>query len=357
MTSAPAVHVVVPDSFDDPLRPSGGNRYDQRVCAGLAASGRDVTVHPVRGAWPWPDPSARRELGGIVAAVPDGATLLLDGLIAGTSASELIPAVARQRLIVLVHLPVAHRQPAAEPGEREVLTAADSVITTSEWTRAWLMTRYGLAADRVVVARPGVDAAPGAEQTAEGTRLLCVAAVTPGKGQDVLIAALAELAQRAGPAGAPWHCRLVGPLDRDRAFVAAVSAAVDTAGLCGRVRLVGPRTPAALEREYAHADLLLLPSRYETYGMVITEALARGVPVVASAVGGVGEAIGDPTGVDRAGLLVPEGDPGALAAALSGWLSEPGIRRRWRSAARRRRGELTGWDETVRQVGDVLAPR
>ena len=74
--------------------------------------------------------------------------------------------------------------------EREVLAAAAAIITTSDWTRTTLSARYGLAA---VVAEPGVDAAPLAPGSAAGDALLCVAAVTPGKGHDVLLDALAPL--------------------------------------------------------------------------------------------------------------------------------------------------------------------
>jgi glycosyltransferase involved in cell wall biosynthesis len=105
---------------------------------------------------------------------------------------------------------------------------------------------------------------------------------------------------------------------------------------------------------YADTDLVVLPSRAETYGMVVTEALARAVPVLATDVGGVPEALGlDPEG-GRPGLLVPPNDPGALARALRRWLTDPLLRERLRRSARRRRTTLTGWKETAHSVSAVL---
>jgi glycosyltransferase involved in cell wall biosynthesis len=147
----------------------------------------------------------------------------------------------------------------------------------------------------------------------------------------------------------------VGSVQRDPAFVARLRRRVVGLGLDGRISLEGPRTGAALDGCYAEADLLLLPSRAETYGMVVTEALARGVPVVASDVGGVPEALG--CGDDGAlpGQLVPPGDPGALGEALRSWLGDPGLRRRRRRAALQRRASLAGWSTTTAAVAGVLA--
>ena len=97
-------------------------------------------------------------------------------------------------------------------------------------------------------------------------------------------------------------------------------------GLDDRVRLTGPLTGAALDAAYAAADLLVVPSRAETYGMVVTEALARGIPVLASDAGGLPETLGRDPGGRVPGVLVQSGDAAALAAALRGWLIDSGRR-------------------------------
>jgi glycosyltransferase involved in cell wall biosynthesis len=309
------VHVVVPEGIDDPARPSGGNTYDRHVLRGLAALGWTVHEHPVPA--------------GTAAAlerIPDRAVVLVDGLVASPA---LVPHARRLRLVVLMHMPLGNR------GEGEVLAVASAVITTSAWSRRRLLELHPLAADRVHVAEPGVDAAGLATGTAPGGQLLCVAAVIPGKGHDVLLDALATLADLS------WRCVCVGTLERDPAFAERLRRR-------GLADFAGPRTGADLDRTYAAADLLVLPSRGEAYGMVVTEALARGVPVVASDVGGVPEALG------RGGLLVRPDDPAALAGALRAWLTDVGLREELRAAARERRESLPGWEATTAVVAGVL---
>ena len=117
----------------------------------------------------------------------------------------------------------------------------------------------------------------------------------------------------------------------------------------------GPLTGADLDSSYGAADLLVLASRAETYGMVVTEALAHGLPVVATEVGGVPEALGTaPAGAGR-GCSSPPGDPAALGAALRAWLEDAELRRRLRRAARERRGSLPGWSTTASVLAGVLA--
>lgn len=346
-----AVHVVVPDGIDDPARPSGGNAYDRQVCHGLAELGWPVHVHAVPGSWPRPDAAAHATLAGVVGRIPDGAVALIDGLVASTAPEVLVPQASRLRLVALVHMPLGHGTRAAGARAREgaVLSAAASVVTTSAWSRRTLLELYSLPADRVHVAAPGVDAADLAPGTATGGSLLCVAAVIPGKGHDVLLAALATMTDLL------WECLCVGDLDRDPAFAASLRHRLLNDGLADRVCFPGPRVGTDLDRSYASADLVVLASRADAYGMVVTEALARGLPVVAADVGGVAEALGRGAGGARPGLLVPPEDAAALAAAVRAWLGDPGLRLAWRRAARERRASLSRWSTTTTVLAGVLA--
>jgi glycosyltransferase involved in cell wall biosynthesis len=318
------VRFMVPEGIRDPARPSGGNTYDRKVSEGLTALGWTVIEHA----------------GEVdVTRVPDGALVLLDGLIASPAPAALVPHAQRLRQVVLMHMPFG------DEDERAVVDAATAVVTTSEWTRQRLGELYGLPADRVYVAAPGVDAAALAPGTPAGDALLCVAAVTPGKGHDVLIDALSAVTELS------WHCTCVGSLDRDPAFADGV---LDHP-LGDRVRFTGARIGADLDRAYAAADVLVLASHAETYGMVVTEALARGLPVIATDVGGVTEALGHGDDGARPGLLVAPGDPAALAAALRSWLNDAGLRARLRRAARERRAGLRGWQDTTAAVAQALA--
>jgi glycosyltransferase involved in cell wall biosynthesis len=347
------VHVVVPAGIDDPARPSGGNLYDRRICSGLAALGWDTHEYAVDGGWPWPDDDAQRALDRVIANMPDGAVVLIDGLIASTVPAVLVPHARRLALVILVHLPLGDGPPGhevADASSREcaVLAAATTVVTTSDWARDLLLDRYQLRPAAVVVAEPGVDAAELAPGTDDGGQLLCVAAVTPHKGHDVLLAALAAVRDMS------WHCVLMGALDRDRDFADLLRRRADDAGIADRISFTGPRTGAELERAYAAADVLVVPSRGETYGMVVTEALARGVPVIATAVGGLPHTLGHAADGSRPGLLAPPGDAPALAAALSSWLCDAELRSGLRLAAQERRATLSDWPATVKRVARIL---
>jgi glycosyltransferase involved in cell wall biosynthesis len=228
------------------------------------------------------------------------------------------------------------------------LSCAVAVVATSEWTRGWLLESYGLAPERVHVARPGVDAADLAAGTPAGGRLLCVAAVTPVKGHDRLVTALAGIADLS------WDCTCVGALDLDPSFVDRVRGQAESGGIADRVRFTGPLVGSDLDQAYASADLLVLGSRAESFGMVATEALARGLPVVAPSVGGLSEALGRGADGTVPGLLVPAEDPPALGAALRGWLTGGPLRERLRAAALDRRTSLPTWADTGQALSRAL---
>ncbi len=261
----------------------------------------------------------------------------------------VVPACRRLRVVVLVHMPWGldtGEGPLAEEGE--VLAAASAVVAPSAWARSWLLAAHGLDPARVHVAHPGVDAAPRAGGHPHGSALLCVGAVTHGKGQDVLLAALARVSDLA------WRCECVGSLSVSPAYVAGLRRDVRRLGLDDRFVLTGVLDPRDLAGRYAEADALVVASRAETYGMVVTEALARGLPVIAAEVGGVPEALGTTADGSRPGLLAAPDDVAALAGALRLWLSDAGRRVALREVAAERRRELTRWSATADRVGRVL---
>ena len=349
MSATRTVEVLVPAGIMDPLRPSGGNTYDRRLCEELVRAGWSVRVREVGGDWPWADRASRAALSAALGAAGDGSVVVVDGLVASACPEAVVPAARRLRTVVLVHLPLGVSAGVADRRrEAAVVRASAAVVTTSDWTRRWLLAAYGLDPARVHVAHPGVDSARAAGAGAAGAHLLCVGAVTPGKGHDLLVEALAGVADRA------WRCVCVGPLDRCPDFVTALRRAIHVAGLDDRVRLVGPRAGGDLDATYAEADVLVLPSRTESYGMVVTEALARGLPVLGSDVGGVAEALGVAPDGSRPGVLVPPGDVAALSVAVRRWLDDAALRGRLREAAGLRRTGLAGWGETAGRVARVL---
>lgn len=332
----------------DRTGPSGGNTYDRELVAALRAAGTDVVVHALPGSWP--DPSGP-DLDRLTEALAARPVSLVDGIVASGAPVPVEDAVASGRhVVVLVHMAAADEvglsaRDAARREETEgrALRAASAVVATSRTAADDLAARHGLRDVRV--ARPGARRAPPAGGS-RPPRILAVANLTPTKDPLTLVRALHEVTDL------PWTAVLVGSPEADPGYAEAVRR--EAGGLGERVRLAGTLVGDALEAEWSASDLLVLTSRTETFGMVVLEALAHGVPAVVGAGTGAVEALTRGGGTSP-GAAVPTGDPGALAAVLRRWLTDPTLRTAWRRAAHDRRARLPGWDVTAALVGQSLA--
>jgi glycosyltransferase involved in cell wall biosynthesis len=338
---------------------TGGYGYDRRILAGLRERGWQVDLVALDGTFPFPTRTARDDAARRLAAVPDGATVLVDGLALGALPEEAEREGRRLNLIALVHHPLAQEtglDPATaeslERSERRALAAVRSVVVTGESTAAGL-SRYGVAPERITVVQPGTDRAPVArgsltaedEDSGAGElTLLCVATLTPRKGHEILFRALASIPHRR------WRLRCAGSLDRDPALVERLVAMLRSEGLDGRVDLLGDLGADRLAVEYDCSDVFVLSTLYEGFGMAVAEALARGLPVVSTATGNIAALVG--TG---AGIVVAPGDAGAFTEALTRVASDPGLRRRLADGARRVRERLPTWEESVAAMARVLS--
>ena len=348
------VHVVGPAEVSDPARPSGGNTYHRMMCTELAALGWTTRERLVELGPPAQQGAPTQTMGGLLASIPDRSVVLLDGLVALPMPAVLVPEADRLRLVVVVHLPLGldpggGPDPERRAAEGAVLRAAAAVVTTSRWTRDWLLAAHPLEPSRVHVVTPGVQPADLARGSPAGGRLLCVGAVSATKGHDVLVDALAAVSDL------DWACRCIGSVDVERDLARRVVDRARDLGLGERVVFTGPRVGAELEAEYAVADVLVAPSRIETYGLVVTEALARGVPVIGARVGGLPEAMGTTPDGHRPGVLVPPADAASLGAVLRGWLTDAAMREGLRAAARTRRATLGDWSDPARRLSAVLS--
>jgi glycosyltransferase involved in cell wall biosynthesis len=313
--------------------PTGGNRYNDELVAALRRIGVAVTVVRVEGPWPAGSAQSHRVL---AEALASKRLVLVDGVVA-SCAPEVI-AKAPSGVVVLVHMSIADDlgldqvvREAYARAESRSLHAAAGVICPSEHSRRRLVERYGLP--HVSVARPGARSGPLATGS-EPPRLLSVGAVTPVKDQLTLLKALGTLTDL------PWTLRLVGSLQAAPRYADAVRAAAASFG--ERLQLTGVLTGSSLAQEWDEADLLLHTAEQETFGLVVTEALAHGIPALVRAGTGAAEALGG-----SAGSAV---HPSRLGPELRRWLQDPGRRAAWRQAARVRRLTLPGWDQTARQV-------
>jgi glycosyltransferase involved in cell wall biosynthesis len=328
------VWFVLPDGIDDPDRVSGGNIYDRQLRQGLAARGWTLRMAAVG------DAATASEAIGRVAT---GEIVLIDGLVAGWAPDAVEAASARIPVVIIAHMitsAFAGTPAGIVDSETRALSYASRVIATSEWTAGELVRKGLVAVERVAVALPGSREATR-PTGADYRSLLCVGAIAPHKGQDVLLAALGYFADR------PWGCTLVGSHAVDPDYAARIGAAAVEFG--GRIRMPGVLHGAALDRAYQRAGVLVAPSRVESFGMAVADARSRGIPVLASAVGGIPEAI-----AGGAALLVPPDNPRALADALEKWFSEPSLRSHLRDRAEVGSLTVPRWADTVDRVDRVL---
>jgi glycosyltransferase involved in cell wall biosynthesis len=346
--SARSVEFLVPG---DLASATGGYGYDRRIIAGLREAGWRVTVHALDASFPFPTAAALEHVNGVCSGIPDGALVVVDGLALGAMPEVAERQARRVQIIALVHHPLAletglSRESASrlEQSERAALRSARHIVVTSEAT-ADALGPYGVDRARISVIVPGTDEAPLAVGSSDGSmHLLCVATLTPRKGHDLLIHALAALA------ALPWRLTCVGSLTRGAAdTIAALRTQIQDAGLEKRVSLVGEMTGDALDAAYQSADLFVLPTRYEGYGMVVAEALARGMPVISTRTGAIADLVGT-----SAGLLVPPGDGDAIRDALTRALSDASVRASLREAARRAREHLPRWPQSCASMSQVL---
>ena len=302
----------------DLATPTGGYGYDRRIIRELRRLGWQVDVVDVGDGFPFPSVAQRTTALTILSAVPAGCPTVLDGLAFG-ALPEAGALRSRAPLIALVHQPLA-----LDPGlntaqadtfretERAALAAAARVVVTSEATARIMVADYDVSSQRISVVRPGNDPVPPAPGSNDGVvRLLSVGSVVPGKGYDLLIAAVATLADM------PWRLTIAGDRTRNPAAAAQLDADIVAHGLGDRVAVLGAVPPEAIIELYLASDVFVLASRFEGYGMALAEAIAHGLPVVSTRAGAIPDTV--PAGT---GLLVPTDDVAALTQALRRLISD-----------------------------------
>jgi glycosyltransferase involved in cell wall biosynthesis len=332
--------ILVPGALD---ARTGGTRYDVRLAEALAEAGHDCALVPVDGAFPEPDSIARKALAHAFAALPADRLAVVDGLCLATIADvDPLP-----RFVALMHHP-ADRESGLDPAtagrlrdrETRALARAARVVATSGHTAALLARDYAVARDRLAVVPPGVSVTVGPSarrlRPALPLRILVVASVTPRKGYDVLVEALGRLRDAGGMPNFRIDC--YGSLDREPALAAGMQKMIDARGLAGLVHLHGEVDETELACAYGSADLFVHTAHYEGYGMAVADALAAGLPVVATAGGAVADLV-----PHSAGVLVPPGDATALADALAHVAGDTLLRVSLAEGARRAGAALPDW--------------
>jgi glycosyltransferase involved in cell wall biosynthesis len=328
--------------------PTGGYRYDRRVMEELRALGWNVHHLALPGDFPAPSEESLHETERLLGKTPKDAVILFDGLALGALPAEILDRVPR-RYVALVHHPLAletgishERAATLAECERAALRRMRHVVVTSRPTAALLAADFGVAPGQITIAEPGTESAPRARGH-KAMRLLGVGSITPRKGFDTLVAALSKLADL------DWECRIAGSLDRDPEAAENLQKQIASADLQNRVHLLGSLSDEALNDEYDRATLFVLPSHFEGYGMAFTEALARGLPIVACEGGAVTTTV--PT---DAGVFVKAGDADALASTLRWLITNPDEIKKRADAAWKAAQNLPRWPQTAARIAGAL---
>ncbi len=348
VTETPSLEFVIPGRL---ASATGGYGYDRRIIAGLAALGWKVTVRPLDASFPRPTAMAMQQAAEVFADLPDGALVLVDGLAGGAMPQVLQQHAARLHLLGLVHHPLA-----AETGlgpavvrellqsERQALAAMRHVIVTSAATRG-MLPAYGVDLQRVSIIEPGTERGPLALPRVGGPlRMLCVATLIPRKGHDLLFDALASLKSLQ------WQLACAGSASSSPGTTLKLRTQLARLGIEDRVTLLGETAPGAVARLYQQADLFVLPTRLEGYGMAVAEALAHGLPVISTTTGAIVDLVGP-----DAGLLVAPGDLAGLQQALRRVLDQPALLAALRAGAAAARLRLPHWEHAARNMALILA--
>jgi glycosyltransferase involved in cell wall biosynthesis len=329
--------------------PTGGYRYDREVLARLAAHGVAARHLQLEGSYPTPSTHDLTRTKAQLAACPPRDILLIDGLALGAMQPAMI-ADLPHHVIALVHHPLGLEAGLSDEqatslllNEKAVLACVRHVIVTSPATKRILLNDFGLADRKITIAEPGTARAPRARGVGKPMQILAVGAVSTRKAYDQLVTALAALPDL------DWRLTIAGSLTLQADTTAALRDTVDRSGVSERIVLTGALDDSHLAALYAKADLFAMSSLFEGYGMALTEALARGLPIVASSGGAAADTL-----PELAAIKVQPGDITGLTAALRRVMSDDAMRRRMGDAAWAAAALLPSWDDTAREIADVI---
>ncbi|MEM9027875.1 MAG: glycosyltransferase family 4 protein [Pseudomonadota bacterium] len=330
--------------------PTGGYAYARELFRRFAAHDIQASHIQLPAGFPFPDANDIADTESRFAQIGPQTPLLIDGLAYGAFPEHLAAALPHP-LVALIHHPLARETGLSDEqvaslkqSERAALRRADRVITTSTETADILARCYDVSADKLSVAEPGTPAPRRHRGSQSATmQLLAVGAVSHRKGYDVLCSALAGLSDET------WHLTIVGDTTRNPAVTETLRRQIADDGLADRVTLTGAATADELDRQYHNADIFVHAAHYEGYGMVLTEALSRGLPIVTTSNGAAAEAISH-----DAAIKVPADDVSALAAALAAVIGDAAQRRHLSDCAWAAAQTLPTWDQTTQTVAKVL---
>ena len=328
---------------------TGGYGYDRKILALLPQAGMAVTYIPLPDGFPAPSPAEMAQTAQSLEKAPQDALLMIDGLAFGALPADMLAGL-RTRLVALVHHPLGLETGLSEDqrarliaSETRALIYARHCIVTSATTARLVTRELGFPADYVTVAEPGTDPAPRARGGGYPATLFAAGSIIPRKGYDVLIASLARLRDL------DWQLVIAGSPLRAPETAHALDRQIAELGLASRVTMLGDLSETDLNTAYDRADIFVMSSHFEGYGMVLAEAMARGLPIVMTRAGAAAETV-----PEAVALKTLPGDVAALAAALRRMITDASLRRDCADASWAAGQVLPRWEDTARIVADAL---
>ncbi|MET0356810.1 MAG: glycosyltransferase family 4 protein [Cellvibrio sp.] len=339
------IYFLVPGDIN---RLTGGYAYDRRLLHELNQLGLAVQLVELAESFPNPDEYALVDANSKFVDFPDGAIVIVDGLAFGVLDRLAEQHAQRLRLIALCHHPLAleaglnvQQQDAFRISETRALAASRAVLVTSENTARILVQDFSVDTNKIVVAVPGTDQHNFAKCEGQPPVLLTVATLTRRKAHNVLIEALTQLTHL------PWQARFVGGENFDAEWALYLRNKVIETSLENRIQFLGSLDDVS--NEYMQADIFVLPSLFEGYGMAFAEALSFGLPIVAADIDALESLI-----PASAGILVPPANANILATSLTQLLSDPTKRRQLQLGAQSAAQNLSSWTKSAEIVAKAI---
>ena len=329
---------------------TGGYIYDRRIVEGLKSLGWEVSLHCLDPSFPFPTVTALAHARKIFSALHSGNLVIIDGLALSGMPDLLKEHMKRLRLIGLIHHPLAlesglssKKRQILYKREKQCLKIVKRTFVTSEWTKKKI-SDLGIPSNKIRVVIPGTDKATLTNRAFNGLiNMLCVATLTPRKGHSLLFEAVAKLPKDS------WHLTCIGSLKRDIPTVKKLRAQLKRLKLIDNVTLLGEISSEELSIHYQNTDLFVLTSHLEGYGMVLAEAVARGLPIICTDAGAISS-----TPAGRAAMLIPEGDLNKLTKALLTVTNEVNFLKQLANRSISVRNDLPTWDQSCEKFSAYL---
>lgn len=332
--------------------PTGGYRYDKAILDGWKNTGISYELISLEGNYPFPSESEKAAAMARVEAMMDiGDIAVIDGL-AGGALPEFTLALSKHMPVVsLLHHPLCletglnvDAAKALETSEREGLQSIAHVITTSPETRRIVGKLFGYPLEQISAVLPGVTRdrlSIGSDGPCQ--KLLCVGSIIERKGHRYLIEALSKLKHLN------WHLDCIGAMDFDIKLVEEIQGLIAKHDLGERITLHGSASDETLRDAYYKADLFVLPSLYEGYGMVYAEAIVRGLPVIGTTAGAIPDTV-----PEKCGILVEPENADALANAIAKMIENPETLAEYREGAIEAEPNFPTWEKSAQAFYEIL---